>query len=184
MGRLIFVTGGARSGKSTFAERTAAASGLPVTYLATMEALDPEMEQRIRGHRDRRPAHWTTVEAPRDVLSALGRVPGGDFVLLDCVSLWVTNLLLADLPQEAEPALPELEAAATRCLDAVAALVATAAARPGPLLAVSNEVGSGIVPLGALTRTYRDTLGLANQAFAAAADEVYALISGIPLRLR
>lgn len=184
MGRLTFVTGGARSGKSTFAEQQAKESGLSVTYLATMEPLDAEMEHRIRSHRVGRPADWATAEEPRALTAALAAIPPGDLVLLDCVSLWVTNLLLAAAPEGDDTPLADLERAARHCLEETAVLLGAITARPGPLVAVSNEVGSGIVPLGALTRTYRDTLGLVNQRFAASADEVHALISGLPLRLK
>ncbi|MBZ9713548.1 bifunctional adenosylcobinamide kinase/adenosylcobinamide-phosphate guanylyltransferase [Deinococcus multiflagellatus] len=166
---LVFVTGGARSGKSTFAERRAAASGQPVTYLATAQAFDTEMAARIVRHREDRPAPWATVEEPLAVPGALAAALT-PVVLLDCLSLWVSNLMLADWSDEA-------------VLGAADALLATAAARGGLTVLVTNEVGFGIVPDNALARRYRDLLGWVNQRAAAASDEAWLLVSGRPLRL-
>lgn len=167
---IVLVTGGARSGKSAFAAGLAAASGEAVTYLATAQALDPEMQARIARHRADRPAAWETVEEPVDASGALlgASTPT---VLLDCLSLWVSNLMLVGLPDEA-------------LLDRAAALLAAARARPGLTILVTNEVGLGIVPVGALARRYRDVLGWVNQRAAAASDEAWLLVSGLPLRLK
>ena len=168
--RLIYVTGGARSGKSRFAEaRAAALGGAQVTYLATAQAFDAEMAERIGRHRLERPLGWRTLEEPLEVPAALGGVRG--VLLLDCLSLWVSNLMLRGDDDEA-------------ILAAAGALLQTQAGRGGPLIAVSNEVGSGIVPDNALARRYRDTLGRVNQAVAAASDEAWLLASGLPLRLK
>ncbi|WP_221091602.1 bifunctional adenosylcobinamide kinase/adenosylcobinamide-phosphate guanylyltransferase [Deinococcus aquaedulcis] len=166
---LVFVTGGARSGKSAFAERRAADSGLPVTYLATAQAFDDEMAARIARHRGDRPAAWATVEEPLAVPGALAAI-STPAVLLDCLSLWVSNLMLADWPDEA-------------VLAAADALLATAQVRGGLTVLVTNEVGFGIVPDNVLARRYRDLLGWVNQRAAAASDEAWLLVSGRPLRL-
>lgn len=167
---IVFVTGGARSGKSRFAERRAAASGEAVTYLATAQALDAEMAERIARHRADRPVEWLTLEEPLRVPEALGRAPTPT-VLLDCLSLWVSNLLLEGLSDPAALARAD-------------ALLAAARTRPGLTVLVSNEVGFGIVPDNALARRYRDLLGWVNQQAAAASDEAWLLVSGLPLQLK
>jgi adenosylcobinamide kinase/adenosylcobinamide-phosphate guanylyltransferase len=184
MGALTYITGGARSGKSRFAEDLAAREGRPVTYLATMAAGDDELRARIAVHRARRPAAWRTIEEGLELAAAITAVSPGDLVLLDCVSLWVSNLLFAHVgdPDALTPG--EYEALVDRCLRDAREWLETARRRPGPLVAVSNEVGSGIVPVGALSRCYRDALGLVNQAIAAEADSVYLLVSGIPVTLK
>jgi len=168
--RLIYVTGGARSGKSRFAEaRAAELGGERVTYLATAQAFDTEMEERIGRHRADRPAAWATVEEPLDVSGALASVEG--VALLDCLSLWVSNLLLRG-DSEAQ------------MLEAAAQVLSVQTRRTAPLIVVSNEVGLGIVPDNALARQYRDALGRVNQAFAAESDEAWLLVSGLPLKLK
>ncbi|GAA5535060.1 bifunctional adenosylcobinamide kinase/adenosylcobinamide-phosphate guanylyltransferase [Deinococcus aluminii] len=167
---LLYVTGGARSGKSTFAERRAAVSGQGVTYVATAQAFDAEMAARIARHRADRPPGWVTVEEPLNVPAAVQAAPTPT-VLLDCLSLWVSNLLLADEPDEAVLARAD-------------ALLAAARARPGLTVLVTNEVGFGIVPDNALARRYRDLLGWVNQRAAAASDEAWLLVSGLPLQLK
>ncbi|UQN07450.1 bifunctional adenosylcobinamide kinase/adenosylcobinamide-phosphate guanylyltransferase [Deinococcus sp. QL22] len=168
---LIFVTGGARSGKSSFAEKIAQERAeSSVTYLATAQAFDTEMEDRIARHRTDRPAEWHTVEEPLDVLVALQAAPTPT-VLLDCLSLWVSNLLLSGLDEEV-------------ILARTDAVLHAQTVRGGLLIAVTNEVGSGIVPDNALARSYRDILGRVNQRFAAASAEAYLLASGLPLQLK
>ncbi len=167
---IVYVTGGARSGKSAYAERLAAAPGQPVTYLATAQALDDEMQARVARHRLDRPAGWPTVEEPLEAAQAL-RSASTPTVLLDCLSLWVSNMLLADWSDAA-------------MLAAADTLLADARARPGLTVLVSNEVGLGIVPDNALARRYRDVLGWVNQRGAAASDEAYLLVSGLPLQLK
>lgn len=172
MAKTIFITGGARSGKSSLAETLAQGFGTPLCYVATGEARDSEMAGRIAAHRARRGDGWLTVEEPLRLAEAL-RNADGRFraVLVDCVTLWLTNLLLAHDDAEA-------------ALDEVRALVDLLPDLTTPLLLVSNEVGMGIVPDNALARTFRDLAGRANQMLAAAADEVYVSISGIPLKLK
>jgi adenosylcobinamide kinase/adenosylcobinamide-phosphate guanylyltransferase len=204
-GRLILVTGGARSGKSSYAERLAAQLSAPqhgkVTYLATSQTYDEEMEQRVAQHRAARPATWTTVECPLDVPDAV-RAAAADagpapVMLLDCVTLWVTNLLFAGgaFGGSAPPGdgynydkdlLPPAEerAAADRVTAAVEDLLAAVPETGATLIAVSNEVGLGVVPEYPLARLYRDQLGWANQRLARAADKVYLLVSGYPLDVK
>lgn len=180
MGALYVVTGGARSGKSAFAQRLAEASGQAVVFLATMEPLDEELAERVERHREARPASWTTVEAPLDTGGALAGAPGDTCVLLDCVSLWVANRLL---PLGDAPTLEEV-AALEAALDAeIAGLLATQQGRSGDLIVVTNEVGSGVVPPSVLGRAYRDLLGRANQRFSVAASRAWLLASGRALEL-
>lgn len=172
MAKTIFITGGARSGKSSLAETLAQGFGAPLCYIATGEARDSEMTARIAAHRARRGDGWLTIEEPLRLGEAL-RNADGRFraVLVDCVTLWLTNLLLSH--DDADRALGEVRALAELLPD-----LAT------PILIVSNEVGMGIVPDNPLSRTFRDLAGKANQILAAAADEVYMTISGIPLKLK
>jgi adenosylcobinamide kinase / adenosylcobinamide-phosphate guanylyltransferase len=170
LARLIYVTGGARSGKSSFAERRATElGGNQVTYLATAQAFDAEMTDRIGRHRAERPADWHTLEEPLELCPATEGVQG--VLLLDCLSLWVSNQMLRGDSDE-------------QILQAAGDLIEAQGRRGGPLIAVSNEVGLGIVPDNALARRYRDTLGWVNQRFAAASDEAWMLVSGLPLRLK
>jgi adenosylcobinamide kinase / adenosylcobinamide-phosphate guanylyltransferase len=170
---LTLFTGGARSGKSARAEQYAARIGGPVLYLATAEARDAEMRQRIAHHQERRPPGWATREEPLAVAAVLEGVAPGTTVLLDCLSLLVSNLLLAN---EHDPE-PVVESE-------VAAIIAAVHTRDLRLIVVSNEVGMGIVPAYALGRVYRDLLGRANQRIAAAAAEVYLVVCGIAVELR
>lgn len=185
MGDLLFVTGGARSGKSTFAEHLAAGverrSGAPVVYLATMQPGDDELRDRVRRHRERRPEAWSTLEEPLAIADAVRRAPSDACVLIDCLSLWVTNRLLEAGSDEPSPAeVDALEAA----LDAeVDALLAAVAGRSGTTIAVTNEVGSGIVPAYPLGRVYRDVLGRVNQRVSRAAGRAWLLVAGRPLEL-
>ncbi len=181
MGEIWFVTGGARSGKSTFAERRAGGLGLPVTYIATLEPLDPEMRARIARHQAQRPATWRTVEAPRAPLEAVQATPPGDTVLLDCLSLWVSNRLL-DLHTET-PSTAEVAAFEAGMEAEARALLGVLAARDGGAVLVSNEVGSGLVPEYALGRAYRDVLGRVNQHVAHAATRAWLCVAGRALEL-
>ncbi|MFW6033816.1 MAG: bifunctional adenosylcobinamide kinase/adenosylcobinamide-phosphate guanylyltransferase [bacterium] len=167
---LTLLLGGARSGKSALALRRAARSGTPVVFLATAEARDAEMADRIARHRADRPSAWQTVEAPLDVATPLRAAPGDAAVVVDCLSLWVSNLL------EHERSDDDIVAAAEEA-------ARLAAARPGPTLAVSNEVGMGIVPVHELGRRYRDLLGRVNATWAAAAAEAFLVVAGRQLRL-
>ncbi|PKN81123.1 MAG: bifunctional adenosylcobinamide kinase/adenosylcobinamide-phosphate guanylyltransferase [Chloroflexi bacterium HGW-Chloroflexi-9] len=181
MGQIDFVTGGARSGKSTYAERLAARTGLPVTYLATMEAGDDELRIRVERHRAQRPSTWRTVEAPRALAETIAAAPDGDAALVDCLSLWVANHLF-DLGGDSPSG--EAVEALEHALDAqTSAVLEAARRRGGPVIFVTNEVGSAIVPEFALGRIYRDLLGRVNQQVARAADRAWLLVAGRALAL-
>ena len=170
-GRLTLILGGARSGKSTYALRLAA-DAPDVLFVATSEAGDDEMAARIAAHRAERPEHWRTLEVTRQLATALAEVSPAPVVIVDCVTLWVSNLLLAE-GVAWENAAAELDA-----------LLAWRRAASAHLIVVSNEVGLGIVPIDALSRAYRDWLGWFNQRLAADADAVYLLVAGLPLAIK
>ena len=172
---LILILGGARSGKSAFAERLAR-RGRRVLFVATAEARDEDMERRIAAHRQRRPAGWDTLEEPLDLVAALRPLLHRyDTFLLDCLTLWVSNLLL-DEPVRAEDG--------SRIQDSARELMDLMAESPANWILVSNEVGQGIVPSSALGRAYRDTLGRVNQLAASRADRVYLMTAGLALELK
>ncbi len=162
------VTGGARSGKSRFAESLVRSTGRPKVYIATAQAWDDEMRDRIAQHRADRGHDWQTVEAPRDLAATLAHIPADACVLVDCATLWLTNQLLADA---------DLETESDALLHAVSACAA-------PVVVVTNEVGWGIVPDNALARKFRDAQGRLNQRMAAKAGLVVAVMAGLPLVLK
>jgi len=176
--QLTFILGGARSGKSSYAETLAAERGRQVLYVATAQAWDEEMALRIANHRAQRPATWQTLEAPQTVgpaiTTALQAHPP-DVVLIDCLTLLASNIITA-LPESAN----ELEATAALLME-VDALLTAYAQSDATWLVVSNEVGLGIVPAYPLGRLYRDALGRANQRLAAVADEVLFMVAGLPM---
>ena len=173
MSRLIFVTGGARSGKSGFAARLAEEAGGRPTYLATATPDDSEMSARIERHKAERGVGWDTVEEPIEVAAALAGIKTDGAVVLDCITLWLTNLLMEDLEGFESVAVEKAEELirVLRGLDCTAVVV-------------SNEVGMGIVPDNALARRFRDAAGTVNRMLASAADEVYLVVSGQPLRIK
>lgn len=176
-GKIVLVTGGARSGKSSFAERYVARLGRPVTYIATAQVLDGEMADRVARHRGRRPADWRTVEAPYAAHEAICAA-GAGVILFDCLTLYIANLLLsADAPATAEQRHDRVRAGVAALIDATATAGAT-------VVFVTNEVGMGIVPDNPLAREYRDLAGLANQQLAAAAAEVYLVVSGLAVDIK
>jgi len=165
----LLVLGGARSGKSRYAEQRAASWPGEKLYLASAEAKDQEMRQRIAAHQSRRGADWQTLEEPLDIAAAIRREAAADkLILFDCVTLWLSNLLLAerDVQQEVDD------------------LAAAVAAAPGQVIVVSNEVGLGIVPGDALSRRFRDEAGIANQKIAATVGEAVLVAAGLPLALK
>jgi adenosylcobinamide kinase/adenosylcobinamide-phosphate guanylyltransferase len=169
LSRLSLVLGGARSGKSRHAERLALGSGLAPVYVATAQALDAEMAARIARHRARRGASWRTVEEPLDLVGALRReCADGRAVLVDCLTLWLTNLMVAQRPVPAE----------------LAGLVELLPTLPGALVLVSNEVGLGIVPSDAMARVFIDHAGWLHQRIAELADLVVFMAAGLPLHLK
>lgn len=170
------ILGGARSGKSAYAERLARDSGQAVTVIATAFAHDEEMAARIRVHRARRPAGWRTVEAPYDLAAALSAEAGeGRFVIVDCLTLWATNHLCPPDVGEHEP--QGWTAAREALLDALPRL-------PGSIALIANEIGWGVVPLGAATRRFVDEAGRLNQALSRQCDTVTLVAAGLPLRLK
>jgi adenosylcobinamide kinase / adenosylcobinamide-phosphate guanylyltransferase len=180
MGKMALIMGGVRSGKSRFAEQLAAQlGGERVLYVATAEARDAEMQRRIGLHRQSRPAAWRTLEATHDIGRRLLDDECHDcVVLLDCLTLLVSNLLLSC----SEPL--EMDLAEQRITEEIEALAAAAAQRPGPVIVVSGEVGMGIVPETPLGRAFRDLLGRANQRLGQHAAAVYLLIAGQPIELK
>jgi adenosyl cobinamide kinase/adenosyl cobinamide phosphate guanylyltransferase len=164
---LVLLLGGARSGKTALAVRFA---GDEATLIATATAGDAEMAERIRRHQAERPPGWTTVEEPLELARALALVPTGDTVVIDCLTLWVSNLIEAGCDDAG-------------VLDEVGRSAAAAAERPGSTVVVSNEVGLGIVPATPLGRRYRDLLGSVNATWAAAADRVLLVVAGRALEL-
>lgn len=173
MGRIVFISGGARSGKSAFAESLAEAGAGPLLYVATATVGDAEMAERVTRHRQRRGDRWQLLEEPYDLAGRLPAAAAGcGGVLVDCVTLWLTNLFLA-AEEENDRVLAEVER-----------LCAVLPKLEAPLYLVSNEVGFGIVPENRMARLFRDLAGIANQRLAAAADEVWLVVSGLPLRLK
>ncbi|SHN01006.1 bifunctional adenosylcobinamide kinase/adenosylcobinamide-phosphate guanylyltransferase [Phytopseudomonas punonensis] len=165
------ILGGARSGKSRLAERLATESALQVTYVATSQPLDGEMSSRIRQHRERRPQRWGLIEEPLELARVLEEQAAQDRCLLvDCLTLWLTNLLMLDdgarLNQECD------------------ALLSLLPALPGRLILVSNETGLGVVPMGELTRRYVDEAGLLHQAIAERCQRVVFTVAGLPMILK
>ena len=165
---IILITGGARSGKSVYAEgRALSLPGVP-HYIATAEARDEEMAARIAAHRARRGPPWQDMEAPLDLAGALDASDGAGPRLVDCLTLWLSNLMFAER---------DLQAEAQR-------LCAAVQRQSSPVLFVTNEVGMGIVPENALARAFRDAAGRLNQEIARVADEVQLVVSGYPLRVK
>jgi adenosylcobinamide kinase/adenosylcobinamide-phosphate guanylyltransferase len=168
-----------RSGKSRLAERLARDSGLPVLYVATGQAGDEEMARRIAGHRERRPAEWALIEEPLALADVLAReCDPGRCVLVDCLTLWLTNCLMAAGPLGAAsgPAPPPEER--------IAALLGVVASAPGRLILVGNETGLGVVPMGELSRRFCDLAGVLHQDLAARCDQVILTVAGLPLLLK
>ena len=173
--KLTLVLGGVRAGKSSYAQRLAAC-GKRVLFVATAEALDKDMEERIKVHKETRPKAWHTLEEPTDLSNALPPVLHHyDTVLLDCLTLWVSNLLLRN---------PDLQSARKELTSEVEALLGVYRKGNASWIIVSNEVGLGVVPATELGRIYADELGRANQLVAAEADEVYFMAAGLPLTLK
>jgi len=167
-GRLTFIIGGARSGKSAHAEQMVAKSAPPWTYIATAQAFDAEIRERIALHQARRDERWRTVDAPLELAAALDEAGEGAPLLVDCLTLWLTNHMLAEHDLDAE----------CRRLEKVLA-------KPrGSWFVVANEVGMGIVPDNQLARRFRDEAGRLNQSVAAIADSVILMVAGIPMQVK
>lgn len=183
-GKIVLVTGGARSGKSTFAEDLVARSGKAIAYIATSQIFDEEMRFRVELHRQRRPADWQTYEAPFEAQRAIEAAAyKHDAILFDCITIYLSNILCQLEEQELDKA--EQVYALTRQKISQLITAAQAAADKGAVVVfVTNEVGAGIVPENKLSRIYRDISGLANQQLAKAAADVYAVIAGIPVNIK
>ena len=185
--RLILILGGARSGKSSFAERLATNSGKPVAFIATATASDEDMQDRITRHRASRPPHWITIEEPLDLVHALQEASKvADVILLDCMTLWLSNWMgqqafRGDMDDVSlKNSFTESVLAATETL-----LTTVKTLDVGKtLLVVSNEVGLGIVPMHPLSRVYRDALGWVNQRIAQDAEHVYLMIAGLAVDIK
>ena len=168
---LQLILGGARSGKSRLAEKLAAESGCAVNYIATSQPLDGEMNERVRHHRERRPEHWALIEEPIELARVLRENARADTCLLvDCLTLWLTNLLMLE-------DLQRLNTERDALLECLADL-------PGEIVFVSNETGMGVVPLGELTRRYVDEAGWLHQALAERCQRVVLTVAGLPLTLK
>src|SRR5208283_3746384 len=168
-GRIVFILGGARSGKSGFALKTATALPGRKAYIATAQALDDEMEQRIARHKAGRTDEWQAFVEPVNIQEVISRIHGiYDVLLIDCLTLWITNLMLGN---------DDIEGKVLLLLEALSACRSS-------VFIVSNEVGLGIVPADRLTREFRDIAGTLNQKVAAVADEVYFMAAGLPLRMK
>lgn len=169
MSKSILITGGARSGKSSFAEQKTLSLGEPAIYIATAQAFDVEMQDRIASHQSRRGAEWSkTINEPFDLLGALTQSDGQAPRLVDCLTLWLTNLMLAERDWMAE----------------VDALVDLIPRLSSPVVFVTNEVGAGIVPENALARAFRDAAGLTNQKVGHACEELWFVVSGHPMKVK
>lgn len=167
---LQVLIGGARAGKSLLAQTLATESGHPVRFIATAEARDPEMRRRIMRHKAERPGTWMTIEQPIDVAASVTEAPDTDVVVLDCLTLWVANLVEAD---RADEEIVELTVSVADLLSS----------RGGLGIAVTNEVGLGIVPVNDVARRYRDLLGQVNRTFVTRSEEAYLVVAGRRLRL-
>lgn len=176
--KIVLVTGGARSGKSVFAEKYAAGTGMNVAYIATAQVLDEEMRLRVNLHRQRRPEGWTTFEAPLGAEKVIREASEQyQVILFDCLTVYTSNLLLAE--SAAEP-----ESRFSNIMKQVEQLVAAVLNSCATVIFVTNEVGMGIVPDNPLAREYRDLAGLVNQKLAAIADEVYLVVSGLAVDMK
>ena len=187
LARILYITGGARSGKSGFAEKLASEYE-QVTYIATSEAGDDEMKARIAHHQAQRPAHWRTVEAPLDVAAAYqnsdAAMTGRAACLLDCVTLWVTNQMFAqpfDWDTAADADIDRVEA---KIRESTIQLIAAVQSGAADMIIVTNELGMGVVPAYRLGRIFRDIAGRVNQQLAHAADRAVLMVSGLPLELK
>ncbi len=174
------ILGGARSGKSTYAEKLASETGLSVTYLATAQVYDDEFGARVQHHRERRPKHWQLIEAPHCLAAALETINSkankheDAVVIIDCLTLWLAQCIC---PECAPPEGVDWTQERAKLLEILPTLHSN-------IILVSNEVGMGIVPLGEINRQFQDEQGRLNQAVAALADEVFFIAAGLPLKLK
>ncbi len=179
MGKIILVTGGARSGKSTFAERYVAKYGNKIGYIATAQIYDEEMEYRVQLHQNRRPKEWATFESPFDAQNiVLEQGNSYDMFLFDCMTIYISNIL------SKVDDLAEFDKIYELVVGKVNELIKAIRESSTTVVIVTNEVGAGIVPENKLARIYRDLSGLANQMLAEAAEDVYLVVSGMPVNIK
>lgn len=184
MGQIVFITGGARSGKSSFAEKLALETGRNITYIATLNIFDEEMKSRVEEHKNRRDSRFQTVEAYKNFDVIFKNIPANDTILFDCVTNMVTNLMFEhnidwDNTEPKEVAI--VEEYINSELDV---LIEKSIFHKGKVIFVSNELGMGLVPPYALGRYFRDIAGRANQKLAKNSDEAYFIVSGIPMKIK
>lgn len=185
MTKLILVTGGARSGKSTFAEGKAKEFGKNVLYVATSKAIDDEMKQRIVKHRAQRPADWETFEEYKNLdVSLVDIIQDKDAVLLDCITIMITNLMLDECYDWDNLTRDKVEEIENSVEHQIERLISLSKMSEVPFILVTNEVGLGVVPPSSIGRDFRDIAGRMNQLLAKVADEVYFCVSGIPMRIK
>lgn len=181
MGKIVLITGGARSGKSKFAENYVAGTGKDIAYIATSQIFDDEMAYRVKLHRQRRPANWQTFEAPFNAHEAINEAfKQHDTILFDCLTLYLSNYLCQEEAQSLS--LDDLSDNVSMLMKELISAVRSVTNKT--CVFVTNEVGAGIVPENELARKYRDLAGLCNQQIAKTADEVYLVVSGIPLQIK
>lgn len=179
MGRLVLILGGARSGKSSYAQSQADETGKPVTFIATAQALDEEMSMRIRKHQAERPAHWETFELPFEIASHVGQIKS-EVVVLDCITLLVSNLVMQHAKDDLVDETPFMQAVQKEVED----LIKKVRDHKQDWFVISNEVGLGLVPPYQMGRVYRDGLGWANQRLAREANKVIFMVAGIPMSVK
>lgn len=185
MGKLILVTGGARSGKSTFAEETVKKLGDKVLYIATAIPFDEEMKLRIKKHQEQRPSYWETLEAYKDFdIKLKNKLEEKTVIMLDCVTVMITNLMFEEYLDWDKINCEEIEKIEERVKKEIGKLLAIIEGAQLPFVLVTNEIGMGIVPEYPSGRVFRDVAGRANQMLAKAADEVYLCVSGIPMKIK
>jgi adenosylcobinamide kinase/adenosylcobinamide-phosphate guanylyltransferase len=185
MSRLLLVTGGARSGKSTFAEGKAKECGQNVLYVATSKPIDDEMKQRIAKHKAQRPSEWETLEEYKNLDFAISNhILGKEAVLLDCITIMITNLMFEKTFDWDSLTREEVQKIETSIQHQIERLIGLSKMSEVTFVIVTNEIGLGIVPATALSRDFRDIAGRMNQLIAGAADEVYFCVSGIPMKIK
>lgn len=185
MSKIIIITGGARSGKSSFAEKLALDMNMRTTYVATSIPFDDEMKERVRLHKERRPSEWNTVEAYKDLDIALNKViDETDVVLLDCITVMITNLMMDSISDWDNISVEDAGKVEKLVIDELNKLINYFEELDKTLIIVTNEVGLGIVPMYPSARLFRDMAGRANQKLASIADEVHMCVSGIPLKIK
>lgn len=189
MGRIVLIMGGARSGKSSLAERMAKDKGGRVTFVATAQPYDDEMRHRIDAHRAARPAGWTTIEEPLDIARSVGEAArGSDVIIVDCLTLWVSNYICGLSEANAQPEDSEwphhVDRLGAELGQQITDLAAAVRSHGAILLVVSNEVGLGLVPPNALSRAFRELLGAVNRQMAMEANQVLLMVAGIPVDVK